>query len=106
MRSNALTFINPRCACRARVTVIVMSVCLSVRSHLTSGVSVCHENTIMYSVVKTFVGFSLCCRDPALPPLKAICTVGHFPVKSTHVHHSIVFTTWWRRGFYTLMHSF
>ena len=42
--------------------------------------------------VKKFVGFSLKplrCRDPALPPLKAIRTVGHFPMESTHAHYSI-----------------
>ena len=41
--------------------------------------------------VKKFVGFSLKvlrCRDPVLPPLKAICTVGHFPVESGHAHYS------------------
>ena len=40
--------------------------------------------------VKKFVGFSvkpLRCRDPVLPPLKAIRTVGHFPVDSAHAHY-------------------
>ena len=42
--------------------------------------------------VKEFVGFSLKpigCRNPALPPLKGICTVSHFPAESMHVHYSI-----------------
>ena len=41
--------------------------------------------------VKKIVGFSLKplhCGDPALPPLKAICTVGHFPAESTHAHYT------------------
>ena len=42
--------INPRCACAARVTVLGhVCVCLSVKSHLTSGASVCPENTVAYS---------------------------------------------------------
>ena len=40
--------INPRCACAARVTV-VGSVCVSVKSHLTSGVSVRPETSVTYS---------------------------------------------------------
>ena len=42
--------------------------------------------------IEKFVGFSLKplhCRDPALPPLKAIRSVGHFPVESAHAHYSI-----------------
>ena len=38
------------------------------------------------------MGFSLKplrCGDPALPLLKAIYTVGHFPAESTHAHYSI-----------------
>ena len=31
---------------RRRVTVVVCSVCVSVKSHLTSGASVCSENTV------------------------------------------------------------
>ena len=45
-------FINPRRACAARVTVVgfvCLCVCLSVKSHLTSGASVRLENTVMYS---------------------------------------------------------
>ena len=44
------------------------------------------------------------CRDPALLPLKAICTVGHFPVESEHAHYSTgfeLYTMWWHRGFCT-----
>ena len=46
-------FINPRRACAARVTVVVLcvclSVCLSVKSHLTYGASVRPENAVTYS---------------------------------------------------------
>ena len=28
------------------------------------------------------------CSDPALPPLKAICTVSHFPAESAYAHYS------------------
>ena len=77
-----------------RVTVVVpVCVCLSIKSHLTSGVSVCpkilsHTQRVME--IEKFVGFSLkplCCGDPALPPLKAIRSVGHFPAESVHVQH-------------------
>ena len=37
--------INPRCACAARVTVVVLCACVSVKSKLTSGASVRPENT-------------------------------------------------------------
>ena len=76
--------INPRRACAARVTVVgsvCLSVCVSVKSHLTSGASVRPENAVTYSAGNEVVGFSLKplrCRDPALPPLTAIRTVGHF----------------------------
>ena len=43
-----IVIINPRRACAARVTV-VGSVCLSVKSHLTSGASVRPENAVTYS---------------------------------------------------------
>ena len=48
-----MSFINSRCACAARVTVlgsVCLSVCLSVKSDLTSGVSVRPENTVVYSM--------------------------------------------------------
>ena len=75
--------------CR-RVTV-VGSVCVS---HLTPRASVCLEIPVTYSVGndgQEIVGFSLkllCYRDPVLPQLKAICTVGHFPAESMHAHYS------------------
>ena len=77
-----------------------MSVCVSVKSHLTSGASVCAENTVTYSTGNKgpkFVGFSLKlfhCRDQVLPPLNAISVVGHFPADSVHAH----ICTWCRRG--------
>ena len=57
---------------RRRVIVVVVSVCLSVKSHLTSGASVHPENAVTYSTGnggKKFVGFSLKllrCGDPTL----------------------------------------
>ena len=42
-------YFNPRRACAARVTVVAVSVCLSVKSHLASGASVCPENSATYS---------------------------------------------------------
>ena len=45
----AVPVVNPRRACAARVTVVFVSVCLSVRSHLTSGASVRRENAASYS---------------------------------------------------------
>ena len=72
--------------------MVVGSVCLSVKSHLTSGAFVCPENTVTYSAateVKKIVDFSLKplhCIDQALPPLKVIHTVGHFPTESMHAH--------------------
>ena len=68
---------------------------MSVKSNLTSGVSVRPENSVTYSTDnegQKFVGFSLKtlrCRDPALPPLKAIRTVGHFPTECAHAQYSI-----------------
>ena len=43
--------INPRRACAARVTglSVCLSVCVSVKSHLTYGASVRPENAVMYS---------------------------------------------------------
>ena len=68
---------NPRRACAARVTDLVgsvcLSVCLSVKSHLTSGASVRPENAVTHSAGnegQKFVGFSLKplrCRYPAFP---------------------------------------
>ena len=48
----ASIIINPRRACAARVTVVgsfCLSVCLSVKSHLTYGASVRPENAVTYS---------------------------------------------------------
>ena len=46
---HSLTVINPRQACAARVTVVVVSVCLSVKSHLTLEASLRPENAVTYS---------------------------------------------------------
>ena len=48
----AIPIINPRRACAARVTVVgsvCVSVCVSVKSHLTYGASVRPENAVTYS---------------------------------------------------------
>ena len=80
-----------------RVAVVLVSVCVSVKSYLTSGASIHPENTVTYSAGnggQNICGVSLKplrCRDPALSPLKAICTVSHFPVESAHVHYSTGF---------------
>ena len=68
---------------RRRVTVVV---CVSVRSHLTSGASVRPENSVTYSTVNG--GRNICgvFSETALPPLKA----GHFPTESAHAHYSSV----------------
>ena len=58
-------FINPRRACAARVTVlgsVCLSVCLSVKSHLTNGASVRSENVVTHSAGnegQKFVGICL-----------------------------------------------
>ena len=75
--------------------MVGLCVCVSVKSHLTSGVSVRPENTVTYSAGnggQKFVGFSLKplrCRDPVLPLLKAIHTIGHCPAQNTHAQYSI-----------------
>ena len=85
-RAGASQLINPRRACAARVTV-VGSVCLCVC--LLSHISPLERLFVLKTLsrpqratkVKINVGFSLKplrCRDPALPPLTAIRTVGHF----------------------------
>ena len=66
-----------------------MSVFLSVKSHLTSGASVCPVTYSAAMEVKKFCGVSLKplrCRDPVLTPLKGIHTVGCFLAESAHVH--------------------
>ena len=80
------TFVNPRRACAARVTV-VGSVCLSVCS--LSHISPLERLFVLKSTsrtqratnVKKFVGFSLKllrCGDPALPPSYGLPYGGHF----------------------------
>ena len=55
------------CSCR-----VCLSLCVSVKSHLTSGDSACRENAATYSADNEGQMFSLKlphCRDRALPPL-------------------------------------
>ena len=64
-----------------RVSVSVcLSVCVSVKSHLTSGASVRREKFVAISLKL------LRCRDRALPPMMAIHRVGIFPGDNTHAH--------------------
>ena len=91
--------INPWRACTARVTLVVLcvcvSVCLSVKSHLTSEASVHPENTAIciqrVMEVKRFVGFSLTedCYVVEIQhcSIESIRTVGHFPVECAHAHY-------------------
>ena len=72
--------------------MIVGSVCVSVKSHLTSRASVHPKNTVTYSAGNG--GPKICgvFRETAplhrssTAPLKAICMVGHFPAESMHAH--------------------
>ena len=52
-------FINPRRACAARVTVVVVSVCVFVKSHLTSGASALREDAATHSAGNE--GQNICC---------------------------------------------
>ena len=100
---------------RRRVTV-VGSVCLSVKSHLTSGASVRPENTVTYPVGNE--GQNICgvfsettlLQRSSTASVESIRTVCHFPAESAHAHyiaHAFSrFVHMWRRGFCTLMHSF
>ena len=55
VKVSKIAVVNPRRACAARVTVVVvcvcvcLSICLSVKSHLTSGTSVRLENAVTHS---------------------------------------------------------
>ena len=76
-----------------------MSVCVSVKSHLTSGASVRLENAVTHSAGnegQKIVAFSLKllrCRDRALPPLDGIHRVGQFSLRITRmriVHRQVL----------------
>ena len=60
---------------------VCVSVCVSVKSHLTSGASVRRENAATHSAgnegQKKWLKL-LRCQDRALPPMMAIHQVGHF----------------------------
>ena len=90
--------INPRRACAARVTVVgsvCLSVCLSVKSHLTYGASVRPEIDVTYSAGNE--GGKLCGVFSETAPLQrsgtscivCLCAVGYFPAESAHAHCSI-----------------
>ena len=74
---------NPRRACAARVTVVVVCVCRLVANSLLKGQFVLKtlSHTQRATKVKKFVGFSrkpLRCRDTALARCTATRAVGHF----------------------------
>ena len=78
-----VTVVGSVCVCVC--VCVCVSVCLSVKSHLTSGASVCPENTVTYSAGNG--GQKICgvfsenapLQRSSTAPLKAICMVGHFP---------------------------
>ena len=79
-------FINPP-RMRRRVTV-VGSVCVSVKSHLTSGVSVRPENPVTYSADNGGCGVSpkTARLQRSSTPESSIEAVGHFPAESAHAY--------------------
>ena len=86
---------------RRRVTAVVGSVRLSSdKSHLTSGASVRPENSVTYLAGNG--GQNICGIFSETTPLRRSST---HPVES-HTYGRQVFSTWWRRGFCTLVHSF
>ena len=84
---------------------VCVSVCLSVKSHLTSGVSAHPENTVTYSAgnggqkICVFFSETAPLQRSSTAPLKAIRMVGHFPAEITHVHST-------EGSSCTLVHSF
>ena len=100
------SIINPQRACAARVTVVVMSVCLSVTPLERLFVLKTLSHTQRAAKVKKFVGFSLKplrCRDPALPPLYGHAYSRPF-FSCTRMRISRVYTRMiHRRGFSTLV---
>ena len=84
--------INPRRACAARVTVVVVCVCRLVANSLLKGQFVFKplSHTLRATKVKKFVGFSLKplrCRDTALARCTATRAVGHFySAENAHAH--------------------
>ena len=86
----AHAFINPRCACAARITVVgsvYVSVCLSVKPHL------------MYSTANEGeVGFSvklLCYEYPALPPSYGHTYRWPFFLRKAHMRISCIYHVVW-----------
>ena len=80
------------CVCVCVCVSVCVCVCVSVRSHLTSGASVRPENPVTYSADN---GGQIICwvfsetawlQRSSTPPLKALRTVGHFPVESAHAY--------------------
>ena len=76
--------------------------CLSVKSHLTSGASVRPENTVTYSAGKG--GKNGVFSETAPLRRSSIRSVGHFPAESVHAYYSIKGHEYPRRGFCPLVH--
>ena len=63
----------------------------SVKSHLTSGVSVCPQNTVTYSASNgspNIFSETAPLERSRNASLKVIRLVGHFPTESAHAHYS------------------
>ena len=95
MKADDMRIVNPRRACAARVTVVgsvSLSVCVSVKSHLTYGVSVHPENAVTYSAGNE--GQNICGVFSETAPLQrssslrctAMRTVGHFSMRIVYAH--------------------
>ena len=81
---------------------VCVSVCVSVKSHITYGASVHPENTVTYSVGNE--GQKICGvfsetaplqRSSTSPIVQPCVQSAIFPEESTHAYY--VFTTWWVR---------
>ena len=81
---------NPPCICRSVTVVGSVCVCVSVKSHLTSGASVHPENSVMYS---TGNGGQKNCGAPlqgsSTPSIESHKYSQPFSSESMHAHYSI-----------------
>ena len=92
--------INPRRACAARVTVVgsvCLSVCLSVKSHLSYGASVSPENAVTYSAGNE--GQKICGDLPEMTAFKSYAA--KHERKSQYANYSDLLAV----GFLRLTHS-
>ena len=79
----------------AQEVTVVVRVCLSVKSHLTSGASVPPENTVMYSggngrrKICGFFSETAPLRISSTPSVESYTFGRPFPAESAHAHYSI-----------------